>query len=92
MSEKPKTTICSYCSIGCALDVHEVGGKTRIRGQAEYPVNEGRACDKGLNLIEPHDSSERGTIPLVKTETGMEPLQWTDAAWLFSNRMKDILR
>ncbi len=92
MPEKPKTTICSYCSIGCALDVHDADGVSGIRGKADYPVNEGRACDKGFNLIEPFDSDERGTIPLVKTEEGMEPLQWLDAAWLFTQRMKDIMR
>ena len=92
MSEQPKTTICSYCSIGCALDIHEREGEPRIRGKVDYPVNEGRACDKGLNLIEPLDSEERGTIPLVKTEEGLEPLQWADAAWLFTHRMKELIR
>ena len=92
MPDQTKTTICSYCSIGCALEVEHNGGKTRIRGKAGYPVNHGKACEKGLNLIEPLMSDERGTIPLFKSDAGREPLEWNDAVWLFCNRMKDIIR
>ncbi len=91
MSEDSKTTICSYCSIGCALDIFQEDGEARIRGNPEYPVNLGKACEKGLNLIEPLVSSDRGTHPLLKTEHGFKPVEWDEAVGTFVSRMKKIM-
>ncbi len=92
MSEKPVSTICSYCSIGCALEVsRKDGGGYLIQGQPDYPVNLGKACDKGLNLIEPLLSGSRGTQPLLKTESGLKPVDWDEAVEVFSSRMKAII-
>lgn len=63
----------------------------RIRGKSDYPVNLGKACEKGLNLIEPFMAGDRGTEPLLKTEDGFKPVEWDDAAELFSTRMKEII-
>ena len=91
MSEKTESTTCSYCSTGCRLKVSmEDGVVQKIRGQAEYPVNLGKACAKGLNLTEPFTSKERGTAPLVKTAEGLKPVGWSEALERFCSRMKAI--
>ncbi len=91
MSKDPKTTICSYCSIGCALEVSRKDGAIQIQGKSDYPVNLGKACDKGLNLIEPLLSDDRGTQPLLRTEKGFKPVEWDEAVEVFSSRMKEIM-
>ncbi len=91
MSEDSKTTICSYCSIGCALDVKQTGDEIRIRGRSDYPVNLGKACDKGLNMIEPLQADDRGTQPLLRTDEGYVPVDWDEAAGIFATRMKAII-
>jgi anaerobic selenocysteine-containing dehydrogenase len=92
MSDQIKSTTCSYCSTGCNLNiaVDEGGVVQKIRGKAEYPVNLGKACAKGLNLTEPFTSAERGTVPLIKTAGGRESAGWDEALELFCSRMKAI--
>ncbi|HEY5653308.1 MAG TPA: nitrate reductase [Pontiella sp.] len=92
MSENSKSTTCSYCSTGCNLniDLDPDGVVKKIRGVAEYPVNLGKACAKGLNLTEPFVSRERGTVPLLKTEEGLKPVSWAEALETFCSRMKAI--
>lgn len=92
MSETIKSTTCSYCSTGCNLNValDDDGAVQKIRGKAEYPVNRGKACAKGLNLTEPFLSDKRGAAPLIGTADGMIPIGWDEAAQIFCNRIKAI--
>lgn len=92
MSEQIRSTTCSYCSTGCSLNIEtdEAGAVQKIRGKADYPVNLGKACAKGLNLTEPFTSEERGTIPLVKTADGLQPIEWDEALEQFCSKIKSI--
>ena len=46
-----KQSVCNYCSTGCNLSFTVEDNKiVKILGQKDYPVNNGTACIKGLNL------------------------------------------
>ncbi|MDO5850922.1 MAG: molybdopterin-dependent oxidoreductase [Methanobacteriaceae archaeon] len=50
---KIKHTICSYCSVGCGLNLVEDNGIiTRTFPYKRHPINEGKNCNNGRNIYE----------------------------------------
>lgn len=86
-------TTCSYCSVGCNLDIAIAeDGKASLKPTKEYPVNQGFCCPKGFHLLPPMTSDKRGTTPLVRTPSGSaEPVSWNRAYELFTDRFKKIM-
>ena len=87
------TSICGYCATGCQLKLHldEQGRAINLSPQAGYPVNLGMACPKGWQALDPLDSPERATVPLLRDETGkMVPVGWAGALEAFATRFKAI--
>ena len=49
--KKTEKTICSYCGVGCGIDVTvDTKGTISVTGDEDYPVNKGMLCSKGRNL------------------------------------------
>lgn len=45
--------VCPYCAVGCGLDIHVRQGEVvSIEGNAQSPVNRGRLCPKGANVLQ----------------------------------------
>ena len=85
-------TTCSYCSVGCNFDVTLDPEKGPIlKPNKEYPVNQGLCCPKGLQLLVPFQSPERGTTPLLRTGAGDQPIEWSEAFEIFARRFKKIV-
>ena len=93
MSTTTQTT-CSYCSVGCNINFEVTDGAvTKVRPVADYPVNLGKCCPKGFNLIEAFQSEDRGTEPLLRGSDGkMEAVSWDTALGAFTDRFKAIKR
>ncbi len=85
-------TICSYCSVGCALDIQIVDGKaTKVLPAKDYPVNLGRTCTKGFNLLKAYDSPDRQLYPELRQSDGSyQRIDWDSAATIFSTKFKQI--
>ncbi|MDX2189726.1 MAG: molybdopterin-dependent oxidoreductase [Bacteroidota bacterium] len=52
-SSKSKTfkTTCSYCGVGCGIEVtKESNNKISLKGDKDNPANKGMLCSKGMNL------------------------------------------
>lgn len=68
--QKKKTakTICSYCGVGCGMEVSvDSKGTLSVTGDAEYPVNKGMLCSKGRNLnYVAQDTSDRIRHPEMR--------------------------
>jgi ferredoxin-nitrate reductase len=48
---KTEKTICSYCGVGCGIEVAiDTKGTITVTGDEGYPVNKGMLCSKGRNL------------------------------------------
>ncbi|WP_367874044.1 molybdopterin oxidoreductase family protein [Luteolibacter sp. Populi] len=87
------TSICGYCATGCQLKLHldEHGHAINLSPQAGYPVNLGMACPKGWQALDPLDSPDRATVPLLRDAEGkMVPVGWAEAMEAFTARFKGL--
>lgn len=87
------TSICGYCATGCQLKLHldEHGHAINLSPQAGYPVNLGMACPKGWQALDPLDSPDRATVPLLRDASGKKvPVGWAEALDVFTTKLKDI--
>ncbi len=66
-TKKAKTT-CSYCGVGCGIDVSiNKKGKIELEGTKEHPVNMGMLCSKGRNLnYVVQDTTDRLMYPQMR--------------------------
>ncbi|WP_258105738.1 nitrate reductase [Marinoscillum sp. MHG1-6] len=76
-------TICSYCGVGCGIEVKKSDkGRLSLKGDEEYPVNKGMLCSKGMNLhYTVMDQTDRLLHPQMRWSKNhpMEQVSW-DAA------------
>ena len=93
---KPSSTttlICGYCATGCQLKIHldTNGNAINLTPQAGFPVNLGMACPKGWQALDPLDSPDRATTPLLRSPGGdLLPTDWPTALETFTGKMKAI--
>jgi len=78
---KKVQTTCTYCGVGCQMDLNVVGGRVvGVTTRDEVGVNRGRLCAKGRFGYTFIHSPERLTRPLVRNARGrLEPATWTEA-------------
>jgi len=56
---KEFTTVCNFCSCGCAMVGHVIEGKlVNLEGDPDGVVNEGSLCAKGAAAFATHDSKQ----------------------------------
>jgi anaerobic selenocysteine-containing dehydrogenase len=93
MPSSTATSICGYCATGCQLKIHldENGEAINLSPQAGYPVNLGMACPKGWQALDPLDSPDRATVPLLRDDTGnLVETDWATALETFTTKLKAI--
>jgi anaerobic selenocysteine-containing dehydrogenase len=85
-------TLCSYCSVGCAIDVKiEHGQSAKVLPAMDYPVNLGKTCSKGFNLLKPMMAEDRALYPMLRGAGGeLERISWDEAANVFVQRMQAV--
>ncbi|MCI0586009.1 MAG: formate dehydrogenase subunit alpha [Planctomycetes bacterium] len=72
-------TTCSYCGVGCSLEIHRAGGEVaRIEG-APSPVNRGHLCVKGRYAHVPARHPDRLRTPLLRRGGSLVPVSWEEA-------------
>ncbi|MBT8337699.1 MAG: (2Fe-2S)-binding protein [Gemmatimonadetes bacterium] len=80
--ETEKTrTICTYCGVGCSVDVLTRGDRiVGVHPAMDGPANEGALCVKGQFAFDFVHHPDRLTAPLVRNDHGMlVPASWDDA-------------
>jgi predicted molibdopterin-dependent oxidoreductase YjgC len=75
------TTTCTYCGVGCQLDLHVEQNKiVKIGTKIGAPVSEGNLCVKGRFAFDFVDHPDRLTAPLVRNAGGeLVEASWDDA-------------
>ena len=93
MTAATTRTTCSYCSVGCNIEVTTLGdGSIRVAPDKNYPVNKGKVCPKGYHMISAFNADDRGTVPLLRGAEGrMEPVSWERAYQVFTSKFKGII-
>ncbi len=86
------TSVCGYCSTGCALDIHLRDGQAvGLSATTKYPVNIGMACPKGWEALSVLDAPDRATTPLVRGAGGkLVPTDWDSALRTMTASFKAI--
>ena len=77
---KKVTSTCSYCGVGCAIDLEVENDKVvAVNGSFSSDANEGNLCVKGRYGMEFIHSKDRLTKPLVRRGGKDSPLE--EASW-----------
>jgi formate dehydrogenase major subunit len=73
-------TTCTYCGVGCQLDVHATADRVmRIQGTPGAAVNHGHTCVKGRYAHTYTRHPDRLTRPLIRRDGRLEPATWDEA-------------
>ncbi len=81
-------TTCTFCGVGCQMDVHATAERIlRIDG-APSPVNRGHLCVKGRYAHGFTRHPERLTQPLIRRDGRLEPASWDQALALIAREFK----
>ncbi|MBU1080708.1 MAG: formate dehydrogenase subunit alpha, partial [Spirochaetes bacterium] len=73
-------TTCSYCGVGCQLELSTLGGRiVRADGVEGVLPNDGRLCVKGRFGYDYVESPERLTVPLIKENGAFREASWDEA-------------
>ena len=84
-------TVCSYCGVGCNLDVSVEDGKIlSISAPEDAEVNAGHTCLKGRYAWRFYNHPDRLTTPLVRIDGELQPVSWQEAFEYLAKRMTEI--
>ncbi len=87
--EKVRTT-CSYCGVGCQLDLHVKDGRViKVTGAEQSPPNYGSLCVKGRFGFGFINSPERLTSPMIKENGEFRKAEWDEALDLVARRLTE---
>ncbi len=77
---KKTRTICTYCGVGCNLDVATKGGEVlSIQAPADAEVNHAHTCLKGRYAFRFYSHPDRITKPLIRSNGHFEEVTWDEA-------------
>ncbi|MBU6341015.1 MAG: formate dehydrogenase subunit alpha [Bacteroidetes bacterium] len=73
-------TVCTYCGVGCNLEVAVSGGEIKsIQAPYEAAANGGHTCLKGRYAFSFYNHADRIRTPLIKRNGVFEPASWEEA-------------
>lgn len=88
---KAVRTTCSYCGVGCQIDLHVKDNTVlKVTGADDGSPNHGSLCVKGrfgFNFI---NSPERLTSPMIKENGEFRKAEWDEALNLVARRFSEI--
>ena len=79
-AEETTRTVCTYCGVGCNLDVATSSGEiVSITAPYDAEVNQGHTCLKGRYAFKFYDHPERLRSPMVRKNGKLEDVSWDEA-------------
>ncbi|MEI6530097.1 MAG: molybdopterin-dependent oxidoreductase [bacterium] len=92
LNSKTVPVVCTYCGVGCSLQLHTEGGKVvKVTGNAESPVNAGALCFKGKFGYEFIHDPGRLVRPLVRKNGCLTECSWEEAFDFAQDRMRSLI-
>ncbi len=89
-TEKTRT-VCTYCGVGCNLDVSSTGGEIlSIQAPYDAEVNQGHTCLKGRYAFHFYDHPDRLRTPLIRRNGELEPATWDEAYDYLTDKLQSI--
>lgn len=72
-------TICTYCGVGCNLDVSTSNGEIlNIQAPYDAEVNQGHTCLKGRFAFQFYNHKDRLDSPMIKRNGTFEKVSWDE--------------
>lgn len=89
--DKKVRTICTYCGVGCNLEVAVANDKVKsIQAPYDAEVNQGHTCLKGRFAFSFYNHPDRLRTPLIRKNGVLEPASWDEAYDYISNELTRI--
>ena len=89
--EETTRTICTYCGVGCNLDVATKDGEVlSITAPYDAEVNGGHTCLKGRYAFKFYNHPDRLRSPLIKKNGTFVPVEWDEAYDFIAEKLKNI--
>lgn len=89
--ERIVKTVCQACLYSCGIEAHVKEGKiVKIKGMKDHPVNKGRLCPKGANILDWVYSKERLRYPLKRKGDQWERISWDEALDTIASKLLEI--
>lgn len=89
----PVKTICTYCGVGCRVEMYVDAANNKIRyvkGDPTSPVNQGMLCVKGRFGFDFIHSDERLTTPLIRKTGELVPASWDETISYVADKLTKI--
>jgi predicted molibdopterin-dependent oxidoreductase YjgC len=85
-------TTCTYCGVGCQLDLNIHDGKiVKVSGNREYgEPNEGSLCVKGRFGMDFVHSPDRLKTPLIRKDGELKEASWDEAYSYIAEKLASI--
>lgn len=91
MADRSIRTTCTYCGVGCNLEVKVSDGIIRgIQSPVDAEVNRGHTCIKGRFAFEFYNSPDRLQTPLIRNGEGFREVTWDEAFEYTASRFREI--
>ncbi len=83
-------TICTYCGVGCNLDVSTTNGEVvSIHAPYDAEVNQGHTCLKGRYAFKFYNHPDRLDSPLIKRNGVFEKVSWDEVYQYLADKLTD---
>jgi formate dehydrogenase, alpha subunit, archaeal-type len=93
IADKKIRTICTYCGVGCNLEVAVKDGKVRsIQAPWDNKVNPGHLCLKGRFAFSFYDHPDRIRTPLIKKNGVFVEANWDEAYDFIASELNRIIK
>jgi len=84
-------TVCTYCGVGCNLDVFvRNGAVTKVKAPFDAEVNGGHLCLKGRYAFQFYNHPDRLKSPMIKKNGEFEEVSWEEAYDFIANKLNEI--
>lgn len=90
-ADKKVRTVCTYCGVGCNLEVSVVNGNVKsIQAPYSAEVNQGHTCLKGRFAFSFYNHPDRIKTPLIRKNGKLEPATWEEAYGFIAEKLNTI--
>jgi formate dehydrogenase major subunit len=91
VADKKVRTVCTYCGVGCNLDVSVLNGKVKsIQAPYDSEVNQGHTCLKGRYAFSFYNHPDRIRTPLIRKNGKLESVTWDEAYDFIAKKLSEI--
>ncbi|MBL7776532.1 MAG: formate dehydrogenase subunit alpha, partial [Saprospiraceae bacterium] len=91
VADQKVRTVCTYCGVGCNLEVAVDSGKVKsIQAPYDAQANQGHTCLKGRFAFSFYDHPDRLRTPLIRRNGVLEPATWDEAYDYIAEKLTEI--